>query len=149
MQVVARIDRLARLLKGRRDLVHELKGRGCSARDLAADRHEYDGKAFLDILGVLAEFEKSLGQGRQLEGIAAKKPRGVYRGRRPYVHGNGGRRLHHEEGIGATAIKRCLDFAQSSVYRLTHSLIKATTLQLNYLAVLVAREIGFTNTRSS
>lgn len=38
------------------------------------------GKAFLDILGVFADFETNLRRERQMEGIAAAKARGVYRG---------------------------------------------------------------------
>jgi DNA invertase Pin-like site-specific DNA recombinase len=40
-------------------------------------------KAFLDMLGVFAEFEANLRRERQLEGIAAAKARGVYKGRKP------------------------------------------------------------------
>ena len=39
------------------------------------------GKAFLSMLGVFAEFETNLRRERQLEGIAAAKARGVYKGR--------------------------------------------------------------------
>ena len=38
------------------------------------------GKAFLDMLGVFAEFETNLRRERQMEGIAAAKARGVYKG---------------------------------------------------------------------
>jgi len=37
------------------------------------------GKAFLDMLGVFAEFETNLRRERQLEGIRAAKARGVYK----------------------------------------------------------------------
>ena len=39
------------------------------------------GKAFLDMLGVFAEFGTNLRRERQLEGIAAAKAKGVYKGR--------------------------------------------------------------------
>jgi hypothetical protein len=39
------------------------------------------GKAFLDMLGVFAEFETNLRRECQMEGIAAAKLRGVYKGR--------------------------------------------------------------------
>jgi DNA invertase Pin-like site-specific DNA recombinase len=39
------------------------------------------GKAFLDMLGVFAEFETNLRKERQLEGIAKAKDAGVYKGR--------------------------------------------------------------------
>jgi DNA invertase Pin-like site-specific DNA recombinase len=43
------------------------------------------GKAFLDMLGVFAEFETNLRKERQAEGIAAAKARGVYKGRKPKI----------------------------------------------------------------
>ncbi len=43
------------------------------------------GKAFLDMLGVFAEFETNLRKERQLEGIAKAKAAGVYKGRVPSV----------------------------------------------------------------
>jgi DNA invertase Pin-like site-specific DNA recombinase len=36
------------------------------------------GKAFLDMLGVFAEFETNLRKERQLEGIAKAKAEGIY-----------------------------------------------------------------------
>ena len=39
------------------------------------------GKAFLDMLGVFAEFETNLRKERQLEGIAKAKAAGIYKGR--------------------------------------------------------------------
>ena len=38
-------------------------------------------KAFLDMFGVFAEFETNLRRERQLEGIAAAKAKGIYKGR--------------------------------------------------------------------
>jgi DNA invertase Pin-like site-specific DNA recombinase len=43
------------------------------------------GKAFLDMLGVFAEFETNLRRERQLEGIAKAKAAGVYKGRPPSI----------------------------------------------------------------
>jgi DNA invertase Pin-like site-specific DNA recombinase len=55
------------------------------------------GKAFLDMLGVFAEFETNLRRERQLEGIAAAKARGVYQGRKPRIDPVEVRRLYVEE----------------------------------------------------
>ena len=41
------------------------------------------GKAFLDMLGVFAEFETNLHRERQLEGIKAAEDRGIYKSRNP------------------------------------------------------------------
>jgi DNA invertase Pin-like site-specific DNA recombinase len=85
--VVTRIDRLARSLKDLQDIVHELKGRGVALRatEQPVDTSTAAGKAFLDMLGVFAEFETNLRRERQLEGIAQAKARGVYRGRKPSI----------------------------------------------------------------
>lgn len=57
--VVTRIDRLARSMKDLQDIVHELKGRGVALRatEQPVDTGTAAGKAFLDMLGVFAEFE--------------------------------------------------------------------------------------------
>ena len=80
--VITRIDRLARSLKDLQDIVHELKERRVALRatEQPIDTGTAAGKAFLDMLGVFAEFETNLRKERQAEGIAAAKARGVYRG---------------------------------------------------------------------
>ena len=68
--VVTRIDRLARSLKDLQDIVHELKAKGVAlkATEQPIDTGTAAGKAFLDMLGVFAEFETNLRRERQLEG---------------------------------------------------------------------------------
>src|SRR5215213_249840 len=85
--IVTRIDRLARSMKDLQDIVHELKTRGVGLRatEQPIDTGTAAGKAFLDMLGVFAEFETNLRRERQLEGIAQAKARGVYRGRKPSI----------------------------------------------------------------
>src|SRR5436309_7243123 len=51
------------------------------------------GKAFLDMLGVFAEFETSLRRERQMEGIANAKAKGVYKGRPRSIDSEEVRRL--------------------------------------------------------
>jgi DNA invertase Pin-like site-specific DNA recombinase len=117
--VVTRIDRLARSLKDLQDIVHELKGRGVALRatEQPIDTSTAAGKAFLDMLGVFAEFETNLRRERQLEGIAQAKARGVYRGRKPSIDMAEIRRLRDQDGLGATAIARRLGIGRASVYR--------------------------------
>jgi DNA invertase Pin-like site-specific DNA recombinase len=57
--VVTRIDGLARSLKDLQDIVHELKAMGVAlkATEQPVDTGTAAGKAFLDMLGVFAEFE--------------------------------------------------------------------------------------------
>jgi DNA invertase Pin-like site-specific DNA recombinase len=117
--VITRIDRLARSLKDLQDIVHELKGRGVALRatEQPVDTSTAAGKAFLDMLGVFAEFETNLRRERQLEGIAQAKARGVYRGRKPSIDMAEIRRLRDQDGLGATAIARRLGIGRASVYR--------------------------------
>lgn len=118
--VVTRIDRLARSLKDLQDIVHELKAKGVAlkATEQPIDTSTAAGKAFLDMLGVFAEFETNLRRERQLEGIAAAKTRGVYTGRKSSIDAAEVRRLYDEEKLGPTAIARQLGIGRASVYRL-------------------------------
>jgi len=69
------------------------------------------------MLGVFAEFETNLRRERQLEGIAAAKSRGVYRGRKPSVNTAEIQRLRLEDKLGATEIARRLGVGRATVYR--------------------------------
>jgi DNA invertase Pin-like site-specific DNA recombinase len=117
--VVTRIDRLARSIKDLQDIVYTLKEQGVTlkATEQPIDTRSAAGKAFLDMLGVFAEFETNLRRERQLEGIAAAKVRGVYRGRKPSIDPIEIQRLRHEEKLGATEIARRLGVGRASVYR--------------------------------
>ena len=117
--VVTRIDRLARSMKDLQDIVHELKGRGVTLRatEQPVDTATAAGKAFFDMLGVFAEFETNLRRERQMEGIAAAKERGIYKGRKPTIDPGEIRRLYAEEGLSPSAIARRMGIARSSVYR--------------------------------
>ena len=72
-RVVTRIDHLAQSMKDLQDIVHELKGRGVAlkATEQPIDTGTAAGKAFLDMLGVFAEFETNLRREHQLEGEGA------------------------------------------------------------------------------
>lgn len=117
--VVTRVDRLARNIKDLQDIVHDLKARGIAlkATEQPVDTRTAAGKAFLDMLGVFAEFETNLRRERQMEGIAQAKARGVYKGRKRSIDPALIRRLHSEEKLGATAIARRLGIGRASVYR--------------------------------
>jgi DNA invertase Pin-like site-specific DNA recombinase len=117
--VVTRIDRLARSVKDLQDIVHELKAKGVVLRatEQPIDTGTAAGKAFLDMLGVFAEFETNLRRERQLEGIAAAKDRGVYKGGKPRIDAAEVRRLIGE-GVGVSEVARRLGITRTSVYRL-------------------------------
>ena len=118
--VVTRIDRLARSMKDLQDIAHELKAKGVSlkATDQPIDTGSAAGNAFLDMLGVFAEFETSLRRERQLEGIRVAKARGIYKGRKPSIDAAEIRRLREVERLGPSAIARKLGIGRASVYRL-------------------------------
>jgi DNA invertase Pin-like site-specific DNA recombinase len=117
--VITRIDRLARSVKDLQDVVHELRAKKVTlkATEQPIDTSTAAGKAFLDMLGVFAEFETNLRKERQLEGIAKAKADGVYTGRKPTIDAEAVRKLA-AEGVGATDIAERLDIARASVYRL-------------------------------
>ncbi|SEM00244.1 Site-specific DNA recombinase [Sphingomonas palmae] len=116
--VVTRIDRLARSMKDLQDIVHELKGRGVAlkATEQPIDTGTAAGKAFLDMLGVFAEFETNLRRERQMEGIAAAKLRGVYKGGKARIDPAEVRRLA-AEGVRPAHIARQLGISRGTVYR--------------------------------
>lgn len=117
--VVTRIDRLARSLRDLQNLVGDLKAKGghLKATEQPIDTSTAAGKAFLDMLGVFAEFETNLRRERQLEGIAKAKSEGVYKGRKPSIDTQRIRQLR-SNGMGASAIARELGIGRASVYRL-------------------------------
>jgi len=95
--VVTRIDRLARSMKDLQDIVHELKEKRAALRatEQPVDTGTAAGKAFLDMLGVFAEFETNLRRERQLEGIKAEGKR--------YLQGP---QAEHRRGRSASAARR-------------------------------------------
>lgn len=117
--VVTRVDRLARNIKDLQDIVYLLKEKKISLKAIEQpiDTSTAAGKAFLDMLGVFAEFETNLRRERQLEGIAAAKVRGVYRGRKPSLDENEIIRLYEVEKLRPTNIAKTLGIGRASVYR--------------------------------
>lgn len=115
--LVTRIDRLARSLMDLEGIVGELRAKGAHLRatEQPIDTSTPAGRAFLQMLGVFAEFETAIRRERQLEGIAKAKDRGVYKGRKPSVPVDQVRALR-AEGLGASAIAAKLGIARSSVY---------------------------------
>ncbi|MDB5405368.1 MAG: integrase [Rhodospirillales bacterium] len=117
--VVTRIDRLARSIGDLQDIVRALKAKGATlkATEQPIDTSTAAGKAFLDMLGVFAEFETNLRRERQLEGIAKAKKAGVYKGRKPSIPADEIKALK-ADGLGATEIAKQLGIGRASVYRI-------------------------------
>lgn len=124
--MVTRIDRLARSIGDLQDIVRALRAKGVDlkATDQPIDTTSAAGKAFLDMLGVFAEFETNLRRERQMEGIARAKAEDKnrplserrYRGRKPSVDREKVMALK-ADGLGASAIAKELGIGRASVYR--------------------------------
>src|SRR5438477_12955941 len=116
--VVTRVDRLARSIKDLQDIVYLLKDRGVTLRatEQPINTQSAAGKAFLDMLGVFAEFETNLRRERQAEGIAKAKAAGIYKGRPPSIDATKIRDLK-DKGLGASEIAKSLKIGRASVYR--------------------------------
>lgn len=83
--VVWKLDRLGRSLRDLIGLLDDLKARGVAFRSLteAIDTTTPTGRAMWQMVGILAELERSLIQERTKAGRAAAVARGVKMGRKP------------------------------------------------------------------
>ena len=116
--VVTRIDRLARSMRDLQNIVYELteKGVHLSATEQSINTSTPEGKCFLDMLGVFAEFETRLLHERQMEGIKKAKEKGVYKGRKQTLDVAKIKELA-SEGLMKTEIAKRLGIGRASVYR--------------------------------
>ena len=118
--LVTRIDRLARSLRDLQNLVYDLRKQGIELKAIEQpiDTRSAAGKAFLDMLGVFAEFETNLRKERQLEGIVKAKAEGKYKGRKPTARAKAAQ-IHELLGRGLTrqAVADQLGIGVASVYR--------------------------------
>lgn len=89
------------------------------ATEQAIDTSSASGKAFLDMLGVFAEFETRLRQERQREGIARAKAKGAYKGRKPTAQAKTQQVIELTmAGLTREAVASRLDIGKASVYRI-------------------------------
>lgn len=116
--MVTRVDRLARSIGDLQDIVRTLRAKGAAlkATEQPIDTSTAAGKAFLDMLGVFAEFETNLRRERQMEGIAKAKAQGVYKGRKASIDPAEVLALK-ASGKGASEIAKALGIGRASVYR--------------------------------
>jgi len=116
--VVTRIDRLARSLGDLLSIMGsiEAKGAALKATEQPIDTGSAAGRAFVQMLGVFAEFERSILKERQAEGIAKAKAAGVYDKGPRTVDPQEVRRLK-AEGVRPVEIARRLKIGRASVYR--------------------------------
>lgn len=131
--VITRIDRLARSMRDLQNIVHDLKSRsiGLKATEQPVDTSSAAGKAFLDMLGVFAEFETNLRDERQKEGIA-KAQGDVEKGLRTWQGRGASAKLREidwdavqvriEAGESKASIYRDLSISESTFYRMLKKL---------------------------
>lgn len=116
--VVWKLDRLARNMGDLCSIVERLKEKGASLEilDQAIDTSTANGMAFLQMLGVFAEFETNLRRERQLAGIAKAKKEGKYKGR-PTSHNKDRIKEMLAEGRSHSAIAKELGCSTKTVQR--------------------------------
>ncbi|MDX2382494.1 recombinase family protein [Sinorhizobium meliloti] len=116
--MVTRIDRLARSIADLAQIVRTLESKGVhlKATEQPIDTSSPAGRAFLQMLGVFAEFETAIRRERQLEGVAKAKANGVYKGRKASIDADKVKALV-AAGKGATEIAKELNIGRASVYR--------------------------------
>jgi DNA invertase Pin-like site-specific DNA recombinase len=122
--VVTKLDRLARSMRDLIDIVGRIEAKGAALRILNMsgggnlDTGTPTGRLMLNVLGSVAEFERSMMLERQREGIAKAKADGKYKGRQPTARAKADQvRALHREGVGAVDIAKQLGIGRSSVYR--------------------------------
>jgi DNA invertase Pin-like site-specific DNA recombinase len=117
---VTKLDRIARSVRDLLDIVDRIESKGACLRILAMnlDTATPTGRLMLQVLGAIAEFERSLMLERQREGIAKAKAEGKYRGRAKTAMAKAGEvEALLVEGVNPTDIARKLGIGRSSVYR--------------------------------
>lgn len=119
--VVTKLDRLARSTRHLGDIVETIREKGADIKilNMNIDTKTPTGKLLLDLLGSVAEFERSMMLERQREGIAKAKAEGKYKGRKATARAKADQVMALKaEGKGPTVIAKELEIGRASVYRI-------------------------------
>ena len=118
--VVWKLDRLARNTGDLCQIVHTLEKKGASLEilDQKIDTSTAAGKAFLQMLGVFAEFETNLRKERQLAGIAAAKAKGKHLGRKSSLTDKQKSeiRIKHTTKVNPTTLSKEYGVSRATIY---------------------------------
>lgn len=119
--VVKTIDRLARSISDLVAIIQRVRGRGAELYILelgSTDPSSPIGEFMVNMLAIVAQFERRIMLQRQREGIAKAKSAGKYKGRKPTVRGQAAeiKRLA-VEGVTNAEIARRLGVHRSNVGR--------------------------------
>lgn len=126
--VVHSMDRLARNIVDLRNTVQELNGKGVTVR-FVKENLEFTGEdspmsnLLLNMLGAVAEFERSMIKERQREGIAIAKAKGKYTGRKPSLSAEqvDEARKRKAAGESISAIAKDFGVSRPTIYRALES----------------------------
>jgi DNA invertase Pin-like site-specific DNA recombinase len=123
--IVWKLDRLGRSLRDLIGLLDDLKARGVAFRSLteAIDTATPTGRAMWQMVGILAELERSLIQERTKAGRAAAVARGVKLGRKPKLSPQQVAHARHlrEQGKSSKQIAPLLKVSERTVERALRS----------------------------
>jgi DNA invertase Pin-like site-specific DNA recombinase len=119
--VVWKLDRLARNMKDLIEIVDLLESKGACLEilDQNIDTCTASGKAFLQMLGVFAEFETNIRKERQMAGIAKAKAEGKYNGRKPSLTESQKeeiRRRDHSAGMNPSKLAKEYGVSRGTIY---------------------------------
>ena len=118
--VVWKLDRLARNMKDLLDIVDAIESKGACLEilDQNIDTSTASGKAFLQMLGVFAEFETNLRKERQMAGIAKARAAGKYKGRKACLTDNqiANISVKKKNGMNPTQLSREYGVSRATIY---------------------------------
>jgi DNA invertase Pin-like site-specific DNA recombinase len=88
------------------------------------------GRLMIQVIGAIAEFERSMMLERQKDGIAAAKAAGKYKGRKPTARNQADQvRELAAQGVSKVEIAQRLGMHRASVYRALASTLASTARQ--------------------
>lgn len=119
--IVTKLDRLARSMRDLINIVTLIEKRGAGLRilNMNLDTTTATGKLMLNVLGSIAEFERSMMLERQREGISKAKSQGKYKGRAPTALAKSTEvEALLQAGVSPTRVAQQLRIGRSSVYRI-------------------------------
>jgi len=118
--VVWKLDRLARNMNDLTNIIEVLNSKGAFLEilDHKIDTEKPAGKAFVQMLGVFAEFENNLRKERQMAGIKAAKAKGKHLGRKASLSDEQKRDViaGHEAGKNPSQLSREFDVSRATIY---------------------------------
>lgn len=131
--VVSKLDRLARNVEDLLAIERRLREKAVTLTILAMglDTSTPTGRMMLQIMGSVAEFERTIMLERQREGVAKAKAEGKYKGRIPTARAKAAEvRQLQAEGLKPTDIAKRLRISRASVYRIITEQPTAHSAQL-------------------